>query len=101
MPGRGAHTLNISELEKAISSAVEHVKGQKAIGTAEFLRGPVIAGRYIRETAALNPEAESGLKQAADAITKEVNTQTPGLNAQSIVEKGPGHILMGFILNEE
>lgn len=100
MPEKRAHSLNISDLEKAISSAVEHVQGQKTAAVANFVRGPIIAGRYIREAAAVQA-GEGGLKQAAEAITKQVNAQSPGLNAQSIVETGPGHILLGFILREQ
>jgi hypothetical protein len=101
MPGSGAPTLNIADLEKAISSAVQHVQGQKTAGLANIISGPIVAGRYLRDADALKPEAQSGLQQAAEAITTQVNRQSPGLNAKSIVESGSGHVLIGIVFREQ
>jgi len=100
MAGSAAKTLNVADLEAAVSAAVEHIKSQKLSGLPA-LQGSIIAGRYIRETTALHPDAERGLKQAADAVTKQVNAQNPALNASSIVEAGLGHIILGIIFREQ
>jgi hypothetical protein len=97
-----AHTIDLTDLENAISSAVEQVKSQKLAGVPDLAKGPLITGRYIREASTtLHAEAEGGLQQAAEHITRQVNSKVPGLNAKPIVEKGIGGILLGFILREQ
>lgn len=101
MAKSSAHSINLSELESAISSAVEHVKSQKLSDVPDLSRGPLIAGRYIREAPELRAEGERGLKQAAEHVTRQVNASVPGLNASPIVQKGLGGVLVGLVLREE
>ncbi|MBV9939514.1 MAG: hypothetical protein JO150_13485 [Acidobacteriaceae bacterium] len=97
-----AHSINLTDLENAISSAVEQVKSQKLAGVPDLGRGPILTGRYIREASTIHAEAQGGLQQAAEHITQQINSKVPGLNAKPVVEGvGTGHILIGIILREQ
>lgn len=96
----GAPTLNVADLEAAVSSAVQRAKSQKfALGSA--IKEPLIAGRYIRAAEALDADAHSDLKTAAETVSKQVNAKNPGLNTSPLVETLPGHIILGIIFREE
>ena len=101
MAQSGAHSINLTDLENAISSAVEHVKSQKLAGIPDLGRGPILAGRYLREASSVHAEAQGGLQQAAEQITQQINSKVPGLNAKPVVEGGTGHIFIGLILREQ
>ena len=86
------HTITLSELEQAVSSAVHQVQQQKTLASA----GRLIMGRWIEKAL---PEAEA--KKAAEEITRQVSAKIPGLKGTPFSISGHGGSTMGFVMREE
>ena len=96
-------SITLAELQNAVSSAIAQIKSQKAVGLPDLANGPLLAGRIITwpSKEVMHPEAAASMKQAADHITDQVNSQIPGLKATSVVENAIGKIILGLIFRNE
>jgi hypothetical protein len=97
MAQKRPQTITLSEIEKAVTSAVQQVQHQKALTGEDLAKGSLIMGRWIRDLQVAQGEAEAAAKE----ITRQVGSQVAGLNASHFAVSGPGGTTMGFILNEE
>jgi hypothetical protein len=96
MTPKRPQTITLSEVEKAVGTAVQQLQHQKAGGAPQITSSRLIMGRWIREAI---PQAEADA--AAKEITRQVDAHVPGLNSQPFAAAGPGGTTMGFILLEE
>lgn len=89
------HSISLSELEKAVTSAVQQLEHQKAHGAQDIAKGRLIMGRWVHIHI---PDAEA--KTAAQEITRQVTAKVPGLKGDPFSVSGPGGSTMGFVIRE-
>jgi hypothetical protein len=92
-----AHSISLSDLEKAVTAAVKQLEQQKTLAAPEIGRGPFILGRWIQP-----PILEAQAKAAAEEITRQVSAKIAGLNAKPFFATHPGGgTTMGMVMHEE
>lgn len=89
------HTISLSELEKAVTAAVQQLESQKVHAT-DIAKSRLVMGRWIQVHI---PEADA--KAAAQEITRQVSAKVPGLKADPFSVSFPGGATMGFVLRGE
>jgi hypothetical protein len=89
------HTISLSELEKAVTAAVQQLEHQKAHGAQDIAKGRLIMGRWLHTQI---PEEQA--KAAAHEITKQVSAKVAGLKAEPFSVNFPGGSTMGFVIRE-
>jgi len=97
MAAKRPQTIMLSEVEKAVTTAVQQLQHQKTIHGAELAKTSLIMGRWVRDVHIPQSDAETAAKE----ITKQVSTHVAGINAEPFAVGGPGGTTMGFVLREE
>jgi hypothetical protein len=98
MASKRAQTITLSEVEKAVATALQQLQHhQKTAHASQLASSRLIMGKWIRD---LNlPQAEADA--AAKEITRQVDVHVGGLNAEPFAVAGHGGTTMGFMLREE
>jgi hypothetical protein len=92
-----ANIITLTDLEKAVKTAVQELQKQPARVAAFQSVRPTIMGKWIRD--ANVPEAEA--QAAAAEITRRVSAEIPGLKLTPFSVSGPGGTTMGYVMSEE
>ena len=96
MAEKQPHSISLSELEGAVTSAVQQLHQRRAQHAQDISRSPFIMGRWIQVQL---PQVEADA--AAQEITREVSAKVAELKAEPFAASFPGGSTMGFVLREE
>ena len=97
MADKHPHTITLSEMEKAVATAVHQLQHQKIHSGPALMKGRTIMGRWVRELHVPQADADAAAKE----ITRQVSAHVAGLKAEPFAQSGPGGTTMGFVLQEE
>jgi hypothetical protein len=97
MSAKRPRTITLSEVEKAVTAALQQIQRQQTAPGEKLAKTSLIMGRWERDRQI--PQSEADV--AAREITKQVSTHVAGLNADPFAVVGPGGTTMGFVLREE
>lgn len=97
MAAKRPQTITLSEVEKAVTAAVQQLQQQKSAHATQLVKSHLIMGRWIRDLHVPQAEAEATARE----ITRQVSTHVAGLEADPFAIGGPGGTTMGFVLREE
>lgn len=97
MAAKRPRTITLSEVEKAVTAALQQIQHQKSSHVTELARSSLIRGRWIRDLHVPQSDAEATARE----ITKQVSTHVAGLDAEPFAIGGPGGTTMGFVMREE